>query len=80
MSGYSFPYAATQYGSWCFCGNQYGRSGAADNCDMPCAGNSREICAGAWANTVFATNAASPGIGERRGTSPSSESTARNSV
>jgi hypothetical protein len=45
--------AATQYGSFCFCGHTYGTLGAADNCNMPCAGNNGEICGGPWANTVF---------------------------
>src|SRR5437773_923758 len=48
-------YAGTQYSSRCFCGNQYGRSGLAPNCDMACAGNNREMCGGAWANSVYRT-------------------------
>ena len=50
-----FSYAGVQYGKWCFCGNSYGTSGAATNCDMRCGGASQEICGGAWANKVFAT-------------------------
>lgn len=53
-----FKYAGTQYSSWCFCGDSYGRSGKATNCDMPCAGNGSEICGGAWANSVYSTGAA----------------------
>lgn len=49
-----FPYAGTQYGSYCFCGDSYGNSGPAANCDMPCSGNPSEKCGGAWANTVYA--------------------------
>lgn len=48
-----FQYAGTQYGSWCFCGNSYGKSGKATNCNMPCAGNKSEICGGSWANSVY---------------------------
>jgi hypothetical protein len=49
--GYS--YAGTQYGTWCFCGNSYGKSGTADNCNMPCGGNQVERCGGVWANQVY---------------------------
>lgn len=52
-----FAYAGTQYGAQCFCGNQYGRSGAASNCDMSCVGSPTETCGGAWANNVYATDA-----------------------
>jgi hypothetical protein len=48
-----FPYAGTQYASWCFCGNSYGRSGAATNCDMRCGGNQSQVCGGGYANSVF---------------------------
>jgi hypothetical protein len=50
-----FAYAGTQYSTWCFCGNQYGRSGEAQNCDMACGGAAGEKCGGAWANSVYAT-------------------------
>ncbi len=48
-----FAYAGTQYGSWCFCGNSYGKSGHANNCNMACSGNSGEICGGPWANSIY---------------------------
>jgi uncharacterized caspase-like protein len=48
-----FAYAGTQYGTWCFCGNNYGRSGPADNCNMACDGNSKQSCGGVWANNVY---------------------------
>jgi hypothetical protein len=48
-----FPLAATQFGTWCFCGTSYGKSGKADNCTMKCGGNQGETCGGAWANTVY---------------------------
>ncbi|HCS88969.1 MAG: hypothetical protein N838_18675 [Thiohalocapsa sp. PB-PSB1] len=50
-----FDYAAVQYTDYCFCGDEYGKYGVADNCDMPCAGNDQEICGGRWANSVYAT-------------------------
>ncbi|MBF0276140.1 MAG: pentapeptide repeat-containing protein [SAR324 cluster bacterium] len=54
-----FAYAATQYGGHCFCDNSYGRSGPADNCTMPCKGDSNQICGGSWANSVYAVNSGS---------------------
>ena len=48
-----FLYAGTQFSNWCFCGNSYGRSGQANNCDMRCAGNNAQICGGSWANSVY---------------------------
>jgi hypothetical protein len=48
-----FQYAATQYAIWCFCGATYGKSGPASNCDMKCGGEAKEICGGAWANSVY---------------------------
>lgn len=48
-----FPYAGVQYGSWCFCGDSYGKFGKADNCNMACSGNASEICGGSWANSVY---------------------------
>ncbi len=48
-----FTYAATQYSKACFCGNSYGKYGTASNCDMPCPGNSGQICGGGWANSVY---------------------------
>ncbi|OAG27282.1 WSC domain-containing protein [Thermodesulfatator autotrophicus] len=52
-SGYR--YAGVQYGSQCFCDNDYGLFGPANNCDMKCSGNPNEICGGFWANSVYAT-------------------------
>lgn len=49
----SFQYAGTQYSTWCFCGNSYGRSGPADNCTMRCSGNQSQTCGGTWANSVY---------------------------
>jgi hypothetical protein len=38
-----FSYAGTQYSSQCFCGNEYGIYGKAQNCNMQCSGNSGQI-------------------------------------
>lgn len=59
--GQNFTYAGTQYGTACFCGNAYGRSGRADNCDVRCAGNAEETCGGAWANSIWRVRANSSG-------------------
>lgn len=48
-----FAYAGVQYGSWCFCGNNYGRRGQSKACNMPCGGNAKQICGGNWANSVY---------------------------
>jgi len=48
-----FAYAGTQYRTYCFCGNAFGRSGAADNCNMACGGNPAQMCGGSWANSVY---------------------------
>lgn len=48
-----FAYAGTQYRTQCFCGNAYGRSGAANNCNMACGGNPAQMCGGSWANSVY---------------------------
>jgi len=50
-----FQYAGVQYGSQCFCDNDYGAFGPANNCDMKCSGNPNEICGGFWANSIYAT-------------------------
>ena len=51
-----FPYAGTQYATYCFCGRSNGRSGAADNCNMACGGNSSEMCGGTFANSVYSVS------------------------
>ena len=48
-----FQYAGLQYSNQCFCGNSYGKLGKSNNCNMPCSGNSQEICGGNWANSVY---------------------------
>ncbi len=49
----NYPVAATQFGNWCFCGSDFGSFGEADNCNMGCAGNPKEVCGGRWANSVY---------------------------
>ncbi len=51
-----FRFAGTQNGSSCVCGNGYGFSGAAGNCNVPCNGNSAEACGGFNANSIYAAN------------------------
>ena len=48
-----FTYAGTQYGSFCFCGDSYGKNGPAANCTMPCNGDYKQKCGGEWANMVY---------------------------
>ncbi|WP_424629051.1 caspase family protein [Bradyrhizobium sp. SYSU BS000235] len=51
-----FSHAGTQYASYCFCGNKFGASGPADNCNAKCTGNRDETCGGTWANSVYKVN------------------------
>lgn len=51
-----FSHAGTQYGAHCFCGNKFGKFGAADNCNAKCTGNRDELCGGTWANAIYKTN------------------------
>ena len=50
---HGFAYAGAQFGSFCFCGNSYGGSGPATNCNMPCNGDEKRTCGGEWANQVY---------------------------
>ena len=52
-SSTGFSVAATQWRVQCFCGNSYGKSGPAANCNQPCAGNPHEICGGDYASSVY---------------------------
>ncbi len=47
-----FQFAGTQAGSYCFCGNSYGRFGASNACASQCTGKANEVCGGAWANSI----------------------------
>jgi len=48
-----YDFFGVQFSSICFCGDSYDSFGEANNCDMKCAGNSKEICGGFWANSVY---------------------------
>jgi hypothetical protein len=53
-SDQGFKFAGLQYGSWCFCGNSYGRytvGGA--SCTTRCGGDPAQFCGGEWANNVW---------------------------
>lgn len=52
-----FNIAGTEFGSQCFCDNVLTNSqvAPASVCDVPCQGNSSEVCGGAAALSVFAT-------------------------
>lgn len=52
-----FQYAGLQDGKSCLCGNTYGRYGAADNCNVKCTGDNRQICGGFNANSIYSTEA-----------------------
>jgi len=61
-----FSYAGTQLSTQCFCGNNYGRNGPADNCNARCAGNSTEFCGGVRANSVYSIGAVAAALTPRR--------------
>lgn len=50
-----YDFAALQTGGQCFCGNGFGRYGRTDDekCSMPCTGDRKQHCGGAWANAVY---------------------------
>jgi hypothetical protein len=50
-----FALAGLQYSHWCFCGNELTGAMPANNCNMPCPGNSSQMCGGSWANSVYRT-------------------------
>ncbi|MGA1847036.1 WSC domain-containing protein [Deferribacter abyssi] len=51
-----YIYSGVQYGSQCFCDNNYGMYGPANNCNMKCSGDTSKICGGVWANDVYKTD------------------------
>ncbi|CAH1796402.1 unnamed protein product [Owenia fusiformis] len=55
-----YVFAGLQRGSYCYCGNDYGKYGPApaSQCNYRCSGNSRSTCGGAAANTIFNTGLA----------------------
>jgi hypothetical protein len=73
-----FAYAGVQYGQSCLCGNSYGKQGLANNCNMPCTGDPKQICGGINSNIVYATGAGQGGVrgpGGRTGSSGGSDGT-----
>jgi len=52
-AGYSF--FGVQYGDQCYCGHGYGTLGKAAeaDCNMPCNGNSNDICGAAYRNSIY---------------------------
>lgn len=50
-----FKYAGVQYSESCLCGNNYGKYGVADNCNMKCTGDGSQICGGYSSNGIYAT-------------------------
>ncbi|XP_078694695.1 uncharacterized protein LOC144923752 isoform X2 [Branchiostoma floridae x Branchiostoma belcheri] len=52
-----YRYAGLQYGKECFCGDSFGRFGAApeSECDTPCTGDAAETCGGNWRNSIYRT-------------------------
>lgn len=51
-----FSHAGTQYASYCFCGNTFGKFGKSDGCNTKCTGNRDETCGGTWANAIYKVN------------------------
>jgi hypothetical protein len=52
----NFAYAGVEYGTECYCGNTVrasGKKAAEEDCNMPCAGNSYELCGGPDRMNVF---------------------------
>lgn len=66
-------FAATQYGSYCYCGNDYRRLGQLDDnaCNVGCKGDQSQKCGGSWANSVYAVNASSSNFGVSPSSTPS---------
>ncbi|RFU79924.1 cooh terminal wsc domain-containing [Trichoderma arundinaceum] len=54
-----FSLAATEYGGQCYCGNELvGSAKLADSqCSVACEGNSKEVCGGSWAISVYSKTA-----------------------
>jgi hypothetical protein len=50
-----YTVAALQFASQCFCGNSYGFYGqvSEDECNVPCMGDSSQMCGGGWRNNVY---------------------------
>ena len=55
-----FQYFGLQFGSECWCDQQYGKHGKADDarCNKPCGGNRAQTCGGDLVNSVYEVDAA----------------------
>ncbi|KAL7946252.1 COOH terminal WSC domain-containing protein [Trichoderma barbatum] len=55
-----FSLAATEYGGQCYCGNELvGSAKIADSqCSMACEGDSKQLCGGSWAISVYSKTGA----------------------
>lgn len=55
-----FSIAATEYGGQCYCGNELVGSAklAESQCSVACEGNSKEVCGGSWAISVYSKTGA----------------------
>ncbi|KAL5005851.1 hypothetical protein ScPMuIL_017009 [Solemya velum] len=52
-----FLYAAVQWSEECFCGNSFSRYGSAPEfeCNLPCPGDTEQMCGGDWRQNVYIT-------------------------
>jgi hypothetical protein len=48
-----FQYAGVQEGTFCLCGDSFGRYGPADNCTLPCPGDSQFKCGNHLQHDVY---------------------------
>jgi hypothetical protein len=55
----------------CYCGNTYGKDGAASlwglKCNKPCSGNQSQICGGEYANSIYQVECLKQTLGLFRG-------------
>lgn len=61
-AGQSFVYAGTEYAAECYCDNSLHAGGPAlaSDCNMPCSGNSSEICGAGGRLSLYASGQAPP--------------------
>eukprot|EP00058_Branchiostoma_floridae_P025161 XP_002610651.1 hypothetical protein BRAFLDRAFT_65842 [Branchiostoma floridae] len=50
-----YTYAGLQYGTECFCGDSFGKFGAApeSECAIPCGGDAGQMCGNGWKNSIY---------------------------
>lgn len=49
----SYNYSALYNGTYCLCGDSYGKYGASNNCNKLCPGDAKKTCGGELANNVY---------------------------